>query len=68
MLKTEYEEIKEKEMDELLSYLTGKSSEEEALKPEIHAKYFAEEILGFEEVDENEEDEVYDSSQQMSAS
>ena len=57
MLKEEGEEIKESEMKELLSLLTGKSSEDEALLPEINAKYFAEEILGFEEVDENEEGE-----------
>ena len=55
MLKEEGEEIKENEMKELLSLLTGKSSEEEALLPEINAQYFAEEILGFEEIDENEE-------------
>jgi hypothetical protein len=35
--------------------LTGKSDEHEALKHEIDAKYFAEEVLGFEEIEENED-------------
>lgn len=57
MLKSECEEVKDGEMREILSYLTGKSEEDQALLPEINSKYFAEEVLGFEEVDENEEEE-----------
>ena len=57
MLKMEGEEIKDSEMKDILSKLTGKSSEEEALLQEITAKYFAEDVLGFEEIEENEEDQ-----------
>lgn len=57
MLKMEGEEIKDSEMKDILSKLTGKSSEEEALLQEISAKYFAEDVLGFEEIEENEEDQ-----------
>ena len=44
-------------MKDILSKLTGKSSEEEALLQEITAKYFAEEVLGFEEIEENEDEQ-----------
>jgi hypothetical protein len=57
MLKSEGEEIKDFEMKDILSKLTGKSSEEEALLQEITAKYFAEEVLGFEEIEENEDEQ-----------
>ena len=43
-------------MMDILTQLTGKSREEDALKLDIDAKYFAEEILGFEEIDDNEEE------------
>lgn len=56
ILKSEGEEIKEQEMMDILTQLTGKSREEDALKLDIDAKYFAEEILGFEEIDDNEEE------------
>ena len=57
MLKMEGEEIKDSEMKDILSKLTGKSSEEEALLQEITAKYFAEDVLGFEEIEDNEEEQ-----------
>ena len=57
MLKTEGEEIKDSEMKDILSKLTGKSSEEDALLQEITAKYFAEEVLGFEEIEETEDEQ-----------
>lgn len=46
-------------MREILTQLTGKPDENEALKSDVDAKYFAEEILGFEEIDDNEEGEEY---------
>jgi hypothetical protein len=58
ILKNEGEELKDSELegiDGILSLLTGKSNPEDALKPEIDAKYFAEEVLGFEEIEENED-------------
>lgn len=52
----EGEEIKEAELQEILSRLTGKSKVEDALVEDMTAKYFAEEVLGFEEIEENEEE------------
>lgn len=52
----ENEGIKEPEMQEILSRLTGKSKNEDAFAEDITAKYFAEEVLGFEEIEENEEE------------
>ena len=56
-------------MPNLLELLTGQKAEGEALKDIIDSKHFAEDVLGFEEVDENElegEDEFDEAAMQMS--
>ena len=52
------ESISTQELEELLLLLCADQRITSALKPEISADYFASEVLGFEEVDENEIEEV----------
>lgn len=69
MLLHDGEEIKQEELADILEHLTGNRDEKEALKEVIDSKHFAEDVLGFEEVDENELDgeEGYDdAAMQMS--
>ena len=58
MLTKDGESINRKdELPNLFELLTGQKVEQEALKEVIDSKHFAEDVLGFEEVDENELDE-----------
>ena len=69
MLKELGEEINDTELSSLLELLTGQKSVDEALKEVIDSKHFAEDVLGFEEVDENElegEDGYDEAAMQMS--
>jgi len=56
-LQFEGEDMKINEMEKLLQLLVGEQKIQSALPDEITADDFAENILGFEEVDENELDE-----------
>ena len=58
LLRTEGESIPTTELEELLLLLCADQRITGALKEEISADYFASDILGFEEVDENEIEEV----------
>ena len=58
LLKSEGESIQTQELEQLLLLLCADQRITSALKEDISADYFASEILGFEEVDENEIEEV----------
>ena len=58
LLKSEGESIQTQELEQLLLLLCADQRITGALKEDISADYFASEILGFEEVDENEIEEV----------
>jgi len=65
------EEIMMRELGEIMRQLVSESDVKLALGTEINAERFAEDVLGFEEVDENEgeeeEDEVGAGEMNMSA-
>jgi len=51
------EEITTRELGEIMGKLVSVTNINEALPESVTSEVFAEDILGFEEVDENEEDE-----------
>jgi len=55
-----FEEIAMPELQEIFGKLVSEEDIKKALGPSITAEKFAEDILGFEEVDENEGDEDED--------
>ena len=64
-MKTQGEPIEEKDLDYFLQLLVGDDVNKE-LKPVISADEFAENILGFEEVEEmDEENEIIDEQSQV---
>jgi len=56
-LTTEGEALTEEELSQCLQLLKGKSNVAEAIPEQLRAVEFHEDILGFEEVEEEEEDE-----------
>jgi Ca2+-binding EF-hand superfamily protein len=68
LLRQEGETMEEHEIEECLQLLTGDGNMKSALAHEITADDFAENVLGFEEVEEMEEDEGDYDNQDMTAS
>jgi len=54
LLQNDGEEIGENDIERCLQLLVGEKNFEDALPEEVDADFFAEHVLGFEEVDENE--------------